>query len=124
MTHRGGEVTFTLADGSTSRVRAVPVAGMVTLHRDIATVDELCRVDLDGRPGYCDFEITTNPRNGRGTVVRTGARRHAPGRADMVDLRAELSGSEHTATAGAGLRLDVSARPLSRAHGANRAPPE
>ncbi len=68
MTHRGGEVTFTLADGSTSRVRAVPVAGMVTLHRNIATVDELCRVDLDGRPGYCDFEITTNPRNGSGPL--------------------------------------------------------
>jgi hypothetical protein len=91
MTHRGGEVTLALADGSTSRIRATPVAGIVTLHRNIATVDELCTVDLNGRPGYCDFEITDKPAQRLGTLVRTCAG-DTPGRTGMVDLTAELTG--------------------------------
>ena len=68
LTHRGGEVTLVLEDGSTTRIRAQAVSGMVTLHHGIASVDELCTVEVDGRTGYCDFEITTNPRNGTGPV--------------------------------------------------------
>jgi hypothetical protein len=69
MTHRGGEVTWRTADGGVLTLRPRAVDGVLSEHRGVACVDTLCRVEHDGMVGACDFEISTNPRNGRGPVL-------------------------------------------------------
>jgi hypothetical protein len=38
------------------------------LHNNVACVDELCTFEHQGMQGFCDFEISTNPRAGSGPV--------------------------------------------------------
>ena len=65
LTHRGGEITWNLADGSSLHARCTVVDGVVTGNHGVVWVDSLCEVTLDdGRTGYCDFELSTNPRAG------------------------------------------------------------
>jgi len=39
------------------------------VHNGVACVDELCSFEYGGTQGFCDFEISTNPRAGRGPVL-------------------------------------------------------
>lgn len=65
LTHRGGEVHWELADGSSLRATCTVVNGVVTGNHGVVWVDSLCEVVLDdGRTGFCDFELSTNPRAG------------------------------------------------------------
>jgi hypothetical protein len=65
ITHRGGEITWSLADGSSLHARCTVVDGVVTGNHGVVWIDSLCEVVLDdGRTGYCDFEISNNPRGG------------------------------------------------------------
>lgn len=68
MTHRGGRMTLTMADGEKIIVEPVPIDGGVTVHNGVACVDQLCTFDYAGTKGFCDFEISTNPRAGTGPV--------------------------------------------------------
>jgi hypothetical protein len=69
MTHRGGIATFDLPGGERIRIDIrTPVDGAVTLHHGVACVDEICEFEYGGRSGFCDLEITTNPRAGTGAV--------------------------------------------------------
>jgi hypothetical protein len=67
-THRGGRLTLNLHSGERIVLEPTPVDGAVTLHHNIACVDQLCLVDYNGHQGFCDFEITTNPRAGSGPI--------------------------------------------------------
>ena len=69
ITHRGGVVRLALPGGETIVLEPKPVDGFLTLHRGIACVDELCTFEYGGRQGFCDFEISTNPRGGSGPVT-------------------------------------------------------
>ena len=41
------------------------INGVVTTNHGVYWVDSLCEVTMDdGRTGFCDFEISTNPRAG------------------------------------------------------------
>jgi hypothetical protein len=67
VTHRGGELVLTFgADERRFVCRAID--GWLNEHHDVAWVDELCEVTHDGRTGYCDFEISNNPRMGSAPV--------------------------------------------------------
>lgn len=69
MTHRGGRLALTLPGGEKIVVEPREVVGgTLTLHNGIACIDELCTFEYQGAKGFCDFEITTNPRNGSGPV--------------------------------------------------------
>ncbi|GFG72019.1 DUF7065 domain-containing protein [Mycolicibacter senuensis] len=69
MTHRGGVVAFELPGGETIRIDiGPPIGGGLTTHNGVACVDELCEFEYGGSPGFCDFEITTNPRGGSDPV--------------------------------------------------------
>jgi hypothetical protein len=35
----------------------------------VACVDAICEVELDGRVGFCDLEVSTNPRAGSGRIT-------------------------------------------------------
>jgi len=69
VTHRGGRMTLTLPDGEKIVVEPRVIDGGVTLHNNVACVDELCSFEYQGTPGFCDFEISTNPRAGRGPIL-------------------------------------------------------
>jgi len=65
MTHRGGILTLNLPGGEQLRAHCTVVNGVVTTNHGVYWVDSLCEVTLDdGRTGFCDFEISTNPRAG------------------------------------------------------------
>jgi hypothetical protein len=68
MTHRGGRMTLTLADGEKIVVEPRVLDGGLTLHNNVACIDELCTFEYRGMQGFCDFEISTNPRAGSGPV--------------------------------------------------------
>jgi hypothetical protein len=72
---RGGTVSLRLTDGGSLALAAEGVDGILTLHRNIACVDTICRVETaDGRRGFCDFETTHNSRGGDAPVtVMVGA---------------------------------------------------
>ena len=54
-----------LADGSSLHAKCTVVNGVVTGNHGVVWIDSLCEVVLDdGRTGYCDFEMSTNPRAG------------------------------------------------------------
>lgn len=67
-THRGGILTLRLADGEEIVLRPKVVDGALTLHNNIACIDQLCLVEYQGRQGFCDFEISTNPRAGSADI--------------------------------------------------------
>jgi hypothetical protein len=74
LTHRGGELRMTLPDGEVLHARCTVVDGVVTGNHNVTWVDSVCEVELsDGRTGYCDFELSTNPRAGT-RPVRTALR--------------------------------------------------
>ena len=69
LTHRGGEVTWRTRDGAELTLHPRAVDGVLSMHRGVACVDTLCEVEHDGMIGACDFEISTNPRQGGGPVL-------------------------------------------------------
>ena len=69
ITHRGGRMTLTLPDGEKIVVEPKVIDGSLTLHNNVACVDELCSFEYQGAQGFCDFEISTNPRAGRGPIL-------------------------------------------------------
>jgi len=68
MTHRGGRMTLTLADGEQITVEPKFIDGSMTVHNNVACVDELCTFEYQGARGFCDFEVSTNPRAGKGPI--------------------------------------------------------
>lgn len=67
-THRGGVLSMQMPDGERITLRPRLIDGALTLHNNIACIDTICTVEYQGRKGFCDFEITTNPRAGSGPI--------------------------------------------------------
>lgn len=64
LTHRGGEVQWSLPDGQDLRLQCRAVDGVVSQLHDAAYVDTLCTVTTGKETGVCDFEISNNHRAG------------------------------------------------------------
>jgi hypothetical protein len=92
-TFRGATSSWTFADGARAPLvlECTPYDAMVFEHHGVGDVDSICEVTVDGAPGFCDLEVSTNPRAGRGPVtsalravsqdglsVRPGSSRRAP----------------------------------------------
>lgn len=69
ITHRGGEATLQLSDGKSYLVRFRAVDGAIFMRGAIACLDVMCEAECDGMIGYCDGEISTNPRLGNSPVT-------------------------------------------------------
>jgi hypothetical protein len=70
VTHRGGRVKFNMPDGEVIDIACRPIAGGgIWPRKVVAIVDILCEFEWEGRKGYLDFEISNNPRNGRGPLT-------------------------------------------------------
>jgi hypothetical protein len=68
-TYRGGTVAWTLPGDERFAIECKPVDAVLSEHHGIACVDAFCEVELDGRVGFCDLEVSTNPRRGSGPVT-------------------------------------------------------
>ncbi|HVY85209.1 MAG TPA: hypothetical protein VG943_08750 [Caulobacterales bacterium] len=66
--HRGGMLRMVLDDGDVIEIHPKLVDGFLTEHHQSAVIDAMCEVSWKGRKGFCDFEITTNPRGGERPV--------------------------------------------------------
>ncbi|QGZ93780.1 DUF7064 domain-containing protein [Terricaulis silvestris] len=67
-THRGGMLRMVLEDGDVIELHPKIVDGFLTEHHQSAVIDAMCEVTWNGRKGFCDLEITTNPRGGERPV--------------------------------------------------------
>lgn len=70
LTYTGGEITWRLPGGDVVTVAPRVDAAWLNLHEGIAFVDALCTFDYQGRTGFCDLEVTANPRRGTGPVTQ------------------------------------------------------
>jgi hypothetical protein len=70
VSYRGGYATWTFPDGQTFHAEASPVDAVLSEHHGVSCIDAICEVQLDGRVGFCDLEVTSNPRRGTGPVTR------------------------------------------------------
>ncbi|PQM45360.1 DUF7064 domain-containing protein [Mycobacterium talmoniae] len=70
LTHRGGEVRWTMPTGETLEMRAELMDAVVAQLHSVYYIDAICDVRHpdDGRLGMCDFEISNNARMGTGAV--------------------------------------------------------
>ncbi len=69
ISHRGGVLRMVLEDGDVIEIAPRLVDGFLTKHHNTAVIDSLCDVEWNGLRGFCDFEISTNPRAGTGPVT-------------------------------------------------------
>lgn len=68
LTHRGGELRLTLPDGEVVEVRFRARAGVLFQRGTVVMAEMICDAEGHGLRGYCDAEISSNPRNGKGVV--------------------------------------------------------
>lgn len=69
LTHRGGELTITLPNDEKVQVRFRARAGVLFQRGSVVMVEIICDAEGHGMQGYCDAEISSNPRLGRGEVL-------------------------------------------------------
>jgi hypothetical protein len=69
ISHRGGEVTLNFPDGSNYLIRCKAVDGAIFVNGPIACLDTVCEAECNGMIGFCDGEISTNPRFGEHPVT-------------------------------------------------------
>lgn len=69
VTHRGGELTLTLPDGEPFHVRFTARAGNLFQRGNVAMFEMFCHAEGHGLSGYCDAEISSNPRAGSGPIL-------------------------------------------------------
>jgi hypothetical protein len=66
---RSGRALWRFADGSEFTIDCAPIDGVVFRQHEVASVDHICEVEVEGRRGFCDLEVSTNPRGGSGAVT-------------------------------------------------------
>ena len=64
VTYRGGSSRWTLPGGEIVEIDAAPYDGIVSEHHGVGLVDAICELERDGKTGFCDLEVSTNPRAG------------------------------------------------------------
>jgi hypothetical protein len=69
LTHRGGEIRLTLPDEELIHVRFQARAGVLFQRGTVVMVEMMCDAQGHGLEGYCDAEISSNARNGKGPVL-------------------------------------------------------
>jgi hypothetical protein len=69
LTHRGGELRLTLPDDEVVHVRFQARAGVLFQRGTVVMVEMMCDAQGHGLSGYCDAEISSNPRNGKGAPL-------------------------------------------------------
>jgi hypothetical protein len=68
-TNRGGTATWFLPGEDPFVVQCRPLDAIVFEHHNVGDVDTLCEIEINGAPGFCDLEMSTNPRAGSGPIT-------------------------------------------------------
>jgi hypothetical protein len=68
LTHRGGRIRLTLPDRQVVEIRCTARAGVAFQRGTVVMVEMICEAEGLGLKGYCDAEISSNPRNGKGPI--------------------------------------------------------
>jgi len=69
LTHRGGELRLTLPGDELVHVRFRARAGVVFQRGTVVMAEMISDAEGHGLQGYCDAEISSNPRAGKGPVL-------------------------------------------------------
>lgn len=72
-TCRAGTTVWTLPGGERLTIAAAPYDGVISEHHGVGVVDSICELERNGVSGFCDLEISTNPRHGA-LPIRTAVR--------------------------------------------------
>jgi hypothetical protein len=67
--YRGAVATWTFADAEPLILHCAPYDAIVFEHHNVGDVDSICEIEIDGKPGFCDLEVSTNPRGGSGPIT-------------------------------------------------------
>jgi len=70
ISYRAGQTTWVLPGGERLELACAPYDATVSEHHGVAVVDAICQLELDGAVGFCDLEVSANPRAGRRPVTR------------------------------------------------------
>jgi hypothetical protein len=73
ISYRAGASSWMLPGGEQLTIDAAPYDGTVSEHHGVGVVDAICELERDGRSGFCDLEVSTNPRAGT-APIRTAVR--------------------------------------------------
>jgi hypothetical protein len=73
VTYRSGSSRWWLPGGEILEIDAAPYDGTISEHHGVGCVDSICELERDGRAGFCDLEVSTNPRAGT-APIRTAVR--------------------------------------------------
>jgi hypothetical protein len=68
LTHRGGRIRLTLPADEIVEITCSARAGVVFQRGTVVMVEMMCEAEGCGLKGYCDAEISSNARNGKGPV--------------------------------------------------------
>lgn len=68
-TYRGGSAVWTMPDGERFAIDCAPYDATISEHHGVAVVDAICALERDGKRGFCDLEVSTNPRGGAGPIT-------------------------------------------------------
>ncbi len=69
VTYRGGRATWMLPGEPPLVIDCRPIDGVVFEHHGVGSVDAPCELERDGKVGFCDLEVSTNPRAGTGPIT-------------------------------------------------------
>ena len=85
VTPRNATALWRFADGEELVVHCEPIDGTVSVQHDVTCLDNICEVTVEGRQGFCDLELSTNPRAGQapltlavGAATENGLSRRQP----------------------------------------------
>jgi hypothetical protein len=72
LTHRGGEVRWSMPTGEVLELRAEQMDAVVAQLHNVYYIDSICAVRFPGNPdrwGMCDFEVSNNARLGTAPIA-------------------------------------------------------
>lgn len=69
LSYRSGSTKLRLPGDDLIEIDCRPYGATVSEHHGVACVDAICEIEIDGARGFCDLEVSTNPRAGSGPVA-------------------------------------------------------
>jgi len=79
ITYRAGTSRWVLPGGEELVIEAAPYDATVSEHHNVGVIDAICELERDGRAGFCDLEVSTNPRGGTRPIVTAVRANNTPG---------------------------------------------
>jgi hypothetical protein len=68
-TYRGAVVTWRMPGEEPLVLTCAPYDAVLFEHHGVADIDSICEVEVGGHSGFCDLEVSSNPRRGTGPVT-------------------------------------------------------